>query len=227
MPETIYGRNEIWYDNDDNNWITPGIRISHRHKRELYLLYRNNNDINVKSYYKSYCRILSSVINAAKRLYYDGLITNSKNKIKTTWNIVKSVTGKKFENKSPRSVCINGALTENHQVTADSFQSHFLWTADEVVSNINNNEDTNDINCSDYLYRALKSPYPNTIFDHTMTKKVDNIIKSLKLKNSCGYDEISVKILKINCPFITASLTYICNRSILSGSFPTRLEHCY
>jgi hypothetical protein len=55
-----------------------------RHKRELYLLYRNNNDTVVKSYYKSYCRILSSVINAAKRHYFDGLNTNSKNKIKTT-----------------------------------------------------------------------------------------------------------------------------------------------
>jgi hypothetical protein len=34
-----------------NNWITPGIRISCRHKRELYLLYRNNNDIIFKTYY--------------------------------------------------------------------------------------------------------------------------------------------------------------------------------
>jgi hypothetical protein len=27
-----------------NNWTTPGIRLSCRHKRELCLLYRNTND---------------------------------------------------------------------------------------------------------------------------------------------------------------------------------------
>jgi hypothetical protein len=40
----------------------------------------------------------------AKRLYYNGLITNSENKIKTTWNIVKSVTGKNLVNKLPVSM---------------------------------------------------------------------------------------------------------------------------
>jgi predicted nuclease of restriction endonuclease-like (RecB) superfamily len=84
------------------------------------------------------------------------LITNSKNKIKTTWNIVKSITGKNLENKLPLSVCINGALTENQQVIADSFQSHFLSIDDKLVSN--NIEDINDINCKDYLHRIFKNP---------------------------------------------------------------------
>jgi hypothetical protein len=159
----------------------------------------------------------------AKRLYYNGLLTNSKNKIKTTWNIVKFVTGKNVENKLPLLVCINGALTENQQVIADSFQSHFLSIADKLV--FNNIEDINDINCKDYLYGIFKNPYPNLIFDHTMTKEIENIIKSHKSKNSCGCDKISVKILKVSSPFITAPLNYICNRSVLSGSFPTRLKY--
>jgi Notch-like protein len=58
-----------------------------------------------------------------------------------------------------------------------------------------------------------------------MTKEIENIIKSFKSKNSCGYDKISVKILKVSSPFITAPLNYICNRSILSGSFPTQLKY--
>jgi hypothetical protein len=184
----------------------------------------------------------------AKRLYYNGLITNCKNKIETTRNIAKSVTGKNLVNKLPLSVCINGALTENQQVIADSFQSHcldnvgsltshnpiglqgllrdsftFFYLIDKLVSN--NIEDIHDINCKDYLHRIFKNPYPNLIFDRTMTKEIENIIKSLKSKNSCGYDKISVKILKVNSPFITAPLNYICNRSILSGSFPTCLKY--
>jgi hypothetical protein len=159
----------------------------------------------------------------AKRLYYNGLITNSKNKIKTTWNIVRSISGKNLENKLPLSVCINGALTGTQQVIADSLQSYFLSIADELVSNYI--EDINDVNCKDYLDRIFRTPYPNLIFDRTTTKEIENIIKSLKSKNSCGYDEISVTILEVSSPFITAPLTYICNRSILSGSFRTRLKY--
>jgi hypothetical protein len=76
------------------------------------------------------------VISTVKKLYYNGLITNSKNEIKTTWNVVKSVRGKNLENELHLSVCINGASTENQQVIADSFQSHFLSIADKLVSNI-------------------------------------------------------------------------------------------
>jgi hypothetical protein len=124
------------------------------------------------------------------------MITNSKDIVKTTWNIVKSVTDETFENKSPQSVCINGALTENRQVIADSFQSYLLSIADKIVYHINNNEDTNDINCSDYLYRAFKNLYPNIIFDRITTKEIENIIKSLKSKNSCDMIKFRLKFLK-------------------------------
>ena len=77
----------------------------------------------------------------------------------------------------------------------------------------------------DYLYSTFKNPYPNIIFDRTTTKEIENIIKSLKPKNSYGYDEISVKILKICSPFIATPLNYICNRAILSGTFPSCLKY--
>jgi hypothetical protein len=32
----------------------------------------------------------------AKKLYYDKIIVNSKNKVKTTWNIIKSEKGRKY-----------------------------------------------------------------------------------------------------------------------------------
>jgi hypothetical protein len=43
-----------------------------------------------KLYYKKYCKILPKVIKEAKKLYYMEItsITKSKNKMKTTWNII-------------------------------------------------------------------------------------------------------------------------------------------
>jgi hypothetical protein len=59
---------------------------------------------------------------------------------------------------------------------------------------------------------------------HTSTREIEKIIKSLKAKHSYGYDEIPTTILKVSAPFISSPLTYICNRSLSSGIFPTRLK---
>jgi hypothetical protein len=55
-------------------------------------------------------------------------------------------------------------------------------------------------------------------------KEIENIIKSLKAKESYGYDGITTKILKISAPFISSPLSYIFNKSMISGIFPTRLK---
>jgi hypothetical protein len=44
------------------------------------------------------------------------------------------------------------------------------------------------------------------------------------MKYSYGYDEISTKILKLSIPYISSLFTYMCNRVISTGVFPTRLK---
>jgi len=38
------------------SWITPGIKISGKHKRFLYLCTRSSDDFSLKKYYKQYCK---------------------------------------------------------------------------------------------------------------------------------------------------------------------------
>ena len=70
-------------------WMTPGITISCKRKRFLYLCTRNSNDRSLKIYYKQYCKILTKVIKEAKKYTYNNQINKSTNKSKTTWNIKK------------------------------------------------------------------------------------------------------------------------------------------
>jgi len=58
----------------------------------------------------------------------------------------------------------------------------------------------------------------------TTTKEVSDIVKSLKSKNSHGYDKISIEVLKLSLPYIISPLIYIHNKSLLKGIFPTRLK---
>ena len=59
----------------------------------------------------------------------------------------------------------------------------------------------------------------------TTTKETEQIIKSLKTKNSYGYDEISTKILKMSGPFISSPINYICNKMLFWGVFLNRLKY--
>ena len=67
--------------NNNNNWITLGIKTPCRHMRELYLACRNNNnDRELKRHYQVYCKILATVIKEAKRKCYENIIQISSNK---------------------------------------------------------------------------------------------------------------------------------------------------
>ena len=69
-------------------WITKGIKTSCNLKRELYLKARDSNDLECKLYYKHYWKILSKVIKKAKIYILKKILPKSKNKMKTTWNII-------------------------------------------------------------------------------------------------------------------------------------------
>ena len=57
------------------------------------------------------------------------------------------------------------------------------------------------------------------------TYEITEIIKSLRTKNTCGYDEISNRIIKLSAPFIISPPTYICNAVLSTGVFPDRLKY--
>jgi hypothetical protein len=84
-------------------------------------------------------------------------------------------------------------------------------------------EDTSDNkNPTYYLSKISHNPFHNIKF--TSSKEIERIIKSMKVKNSGGCDGITTKMLKVSVPYISSPLNYICNKSVRSGIFPTRLK---
>jgi len=106
-------------------WITKGIKTSCNRKRELYLKARDSNELEHKLYYKHYCKILSKVIKESKKLYYKDIITKSKNKMKTTWNIIhKEICNPTNEN-NIKSLKIKIHIVQNQICIANEFKNHF------------------------------------------------------------------------------------------------------
>jgi hypothetical protein len=59
----------------------------------------------------------------------------------------------------------------------------------------------------------------------TTTKEIENIIRSLKSSNSCGYNEVPLKLLKSFSYLISSLLNYICSRTLFTGVFPDKLKY--
>ena len=209
---------ELKIKSNNNSWITPGISISCKHKRDLYLLYRNSNDEALKNRYRLYCKILKDVIREAKKQHYNRQVLNSSNKIRTMWDITKSVTGKSTKIDTIQELKVNGNVISSSQDIADSLNNFFLSVVENNTFKINNSP-------LDYLRQAFHHPFPSIKYHAVTSSEITKIIKSLITKGSHGYDEISVKILKLSSPFIISPLTYISNKMLSSGIFPDRLKY--
>jgi hypothetical protein len=62
-------------------------------------------------------------------------------------------------------------------------------------------EDTSDNkNPTYYLTKISHNPSPNIKFNNATTKDIERIIKSIRVKNSHGYDEITKKMPKVSAP---------------------------
>jgi hypothetical protein len=102
-------------------WITPGIKISCINKRKLFLIQRDSNDPTLKTYYKIYCRILTSFIKLAKQRYYTDILTCSNNKTKTMWNTIRNTSNMKPNTHNITSIHVNGNLSFNSQTITETF----------------------------------------------------------------------------------------------------------
>jgi hypothetical protein len=91
---------------------------------------------------------------------------------------------------------------------ANAFNKYFLT----IGTSINKQNELSSHNLHNttplhYLMQSFKNPFRN--INLKSTKEVENIITSLKPKNSSGYDGISTKLLKISFPFISSPLTHM------------------
>jgi hypothetical protein len=211
-----------------------GIKTYCIQKRKLYLACRNSTNLHIKGYYTHYCNIISKVIKQAKKSHYDNQIINSTNKNKTTWNIVNKETLRKVHSKNIKFLNIDVITTDFQQHIVETFNNHFVSIAENIktkdrntyIQNKNTPDTTNGDTSSQYVKEVKKLRCTTFQSKPTTTTEIENIIKTLKPKNSYGYDEISsTKLLKITAPFISSPRNYICNKVITKGIFPYRLKY--
>ena len=71
-------------------------------------------------------------------------------------------------------------------------------------TSVNNNQ--NKLSFS--LKHMFQNSFPSIKYHCTTTIETESIIMSFKSSNSCGYDEVPTKLLKLCSYFISSSLNY-------------------
>ena len=118
---------------------------------------------------------------------------------------------------------INNYSTNNLVTIVNAFNSFFFSVAENLINKPLDNNYPSDLLL--YLNLNFTKPTSSLSLNHTPTYEMNNIIQSLKPKDSYGCDEISSRILKISAPFILSPLTHIFNKTLHTGIFPERMKY--
>ena len=116
---------------------------------------------------------------------------------------------------------------------ANAFNEYFLSLAQRKCVNVDYDDDSGNDSSSNwdnndntylctpvlYLLNYFNNFFPNIKWKCTPTWEIENIIKSLKPKNTYGYNCTHTNLLKISLVSISSPLSHTSNMSLSSGIF--------
>jgi exonuclease III len=199
--------------NRKHKWITKSLKRCCTTKRKLYFEHQRstqNKDLN-KQRLHNYTRILKKCISYSQKTYYTKYISNSSNKCKAAWNVIKG-------NHNQQS------KKEIHNIT--NRQKVQLYTPQEIAEEFNDYFiNVNKKYTTPKTYDMISNTQQRSIFlSPTNPCEINKIICSLRNTSSTGFDELPTKIIKSISLILSIPLSYLINISFEQGTFPTILK---
>jgi len=185
------------------NWDTENLTRMKNQLDAIHTIITVTGDIHFMEMYKDLKNIYQTEINKAKKDAISKYITSSTNKQKSAWNVIKWETGRN-----------TSRTTQESPLSSDDFNQYF--------SNIGiGNSQTNPEKTVKLLHRNTT----NSIFlSYTDPHEIEKIINKFKNKTTGDVDDFSVATLKKIKECISIPLSYITNKCIDEGVFPSKLK---
>ena len=189
-------------------WISKGIRLCSRKQRQLLWEHRLNPSHESKYKFKNYSQRFKKIVKLTQKAQNNFFINTSLNKSKASWQVINN----KICTKEPISqIKINNTIISNPKDIADAFNNYFI--------NLVKNSSKASVDTS-----SLREN-PNTMFmTPVIPQDVVRVIRTLKNKNSVGYDEIATKVIKFVSINISIHICHVINLAISTGVFPDALK---
>ena len=164
--------------------------------------------------HKNYCsRLQKKAINEGR-----GNNITKKSTINQIWKEIAIIfRPEKFANNRLK-IEVNGNITEDPKIIAEAFVDFFKKKVDKLAESIKSDPNFDPL-------EPLRKKHENSdlkfSFQPVDVPVVKKILKELKKKTSCGFDDISSEILKMGADALAEPLCYIINKSLETGKYPT------
>ena len=196
------------------NWLTPEI-IDAMKTRDYFKAIGNNIE------FKAWRNKVVKLIKQSKKLNYEKLIEEGKNQPTTIWKIFNELGAGKRKSDSSSSINslkIGNLETDDPAEMANAFNDFFINIAENIKEPI---EPSSHERLRDYCKEKIPD---DVVFDMPLltSDKVMKYLNNLDIRKSTGTDDIGPRLLRMASPIIAESLTFICNLSIKTGSFPDK-----
>ena len=194
-------------------WLTPDI-IDAMKTRDRHKSLQNENE------YKWWRNKVNKLIKESKKNQYQTYIEKNKDKPGSIYKLFQEVGAGKGSKKPSNitSVISNGLHIEDPKEMSNTFNNFFVNIAAKIKEPVAPSN-------HDKLREFCNSRLPeNTKFSIKNIEK-DNVFKFLSTMDSCkatGTDSIGPRLLRFAAPYISDDITYICNQSINSSTFPKK-----
>lgn len=200
-------------------WLTKGLQNACKKKNNLYKKFLKLRTKEAESRYKSYKNKLTHIIRVSKKKYYTDKLNENKSNMKGIWDVLnRLLKGDHQKNIYPDFFIINNAENENMQDVVNKFNDFFVIIGPELAENIPNHG-------NDKLYDSLVKQNPKTIFLSDVSEvEIRNIVTKCKSKYSTDCHGIDMIIIKKIIDTVVKPLTYVCNLSLQTGTFPNKMK---
>ena len=196
--------------------ITPGIKVSIKHRDRLYEKYLNNKNKYTKAAWKSFRNKVSDIIKKSERLYYQEQLNEHSNSCQGMWKVFGKIIKNKHTNNKINSINVNNIDITNTPMISEEFNKYFCHIGEHLAKKFENNT-----NFKEYLQNKVE----NSFFLHSTTEQeISRVIDNLNPKKSSGYDDLPVKFVQLCKKIISNPLKLIFNQAIATGEYPDKLK---
>ena len=175
--------------------------------------------LNNQEQYKIWRNKVSKMIKASKKRQYSEIINENVNNPSSVWKLFKELgASKRNIGSSIFSIKINDKTIDNPSEISSEFNKFFVSVASKIKEPVvPSNFDRLRTFCNEKL--TENTSFSILTLGH---EKVEKYLKNIDITKATGVDTIGPRLLKLAAPYISESLTFICNQSIVKSVFPKK-----
>ena len=200
-------------------WMTRGLINACKKKNSLYRIYLKVRTFQSNQTYKCYKNKLTKILKYAEKQYYGKLFEACKSNIKVTWKNLNNILGRtNTSTKFPEAFSADGNILTDGNDIANGFNNFFV----NVGPNLANQIEVTDVSVYDCMNKACTDTMyvtPTTVYE------VEKIVNAFKHKKSMDCHDINMSIVKQVFSKIVVPVTSICNKSLMTGIFPSKMKY--